>query len=200
MATIVQRLASRYAAALDRRPLMTKGATAGSIMTAADLAQQRIEQRDSWDWYRTLRLAGFYSLVHTPFVHFWFNKLERVFGAVTPMNNAPRFAAKVLTDQAIGPPLVIGAFCISQPLLNGDGLDGSLAMLRRDWIHVVMACWQVWVPVQVVVMGVVPLKYRILCMNLVSFGWSTFMSKTGGNTAADGPRVNSCEGGSEVSS
>lgn len=96
----------------------------------------------------------------------------------------PLFAAKVVTDQAIGPPLVIGAFCLSQPVLNGDGLSGGVEMLRRDWSRVLVTCWQVWIPVQCVVFGAVPLKFRILCMNVVSFGWSTFMSSAGGTTAA----------------
>ena len=177
-------LSRRYSAALDTHPLLTKGSTAGAIMTVADLTQQRVEQRTEWDWWRTLRLAGFYSCVQTPFVHHWFARLERVFGPVTPLSNAPRFAAKVITDQAIGPPLVIGAFCLVQPVLNGDGLSGGVEMLRRDWSRVLVACWQVWIPVQCVVFGAVPLKYRILCMNVVSFGWSTFMSSAGGTLAA----------------
>ena len=169
-------LARRYAAALDSHPLLTKCTTAASIMAGADMTQQSIEQRGRrfvWDRWRTVRLAGFYFSVHTPFVHFWFARLERIFGAVTPHSDLPRFAAKVATDQAVGPPIVMGLFCLTQPVLNGDGWRGSVEMVRSRWMPMLLACWQLWIPVQCVVFGAVPLKYRILSMNFVSFGWST---------------------------
>ena len=180
-------IARRYAAALDSNPLLTKSATAGSIMAAADLTQQSIEQqgrRFEWDRWRTTRLASFYVVVHTPFVHFWFARLERVFGPVTPRTDLPRFAAKVLTDQAVGPPIIMGIFCLTQPLLNGDGWRGSCEMVQSSWAPMLLACWKLWLPVQCVVFGAVPQKWRVLSMNAVSFGWATYMSGMGGSTRA----------------
>lgn len=79
------------------------------------LSQQTVEQRHNrspessaaveatgWDPQRTVRMVGFYSILQMPFVHVWFGFLERRFGPVTLLTNAPLFLAKIVTDQAIG--------------------------------------------------------------------------------------------------
>lgn len=194
-----------YSRLLETHPLLTKGSSAGAVMLCADVTQQAMERRqaietrdatDGWDASRSARLCAFYGCVQTPFVHNWFATLERLFGAVTPASNLPLFVGKVLLDQAIGPPLVLGAFCVAQPLMHAlqigrgwsVGLEDGAAMLQRDWLHMVTTGWQLWVPCTFVIFGTVPLKFRILSMNMVSFCWSTFVSKMGGSGRMDSER------------
>ena len=153
-------------------------------MTTADGIQQQLEHRKrpatskpfAWDMQRTARLTGFYGGLQMPFVHFWFAGLERVFGAVTPTSNPLRFAAKVATDQSIGLPAVLAAFCVVQPYLQGQGLSGGVEKLKRDWSTMVVRGWMVWVPTICATFAFVPLPYRPLTINFVSLGWSTYVS------------------------
>jgi protein Mpv17 len=161
-------------------------------MTVADLSQQRLERASqsplqAIDWWRTARLVGFYSLLQMPFVHCWFGLLERVFGAVGPRSNLPRFVAKVAVDQACGLPSVLAAFCFVQPVLQGYGVAGGLQKLQHDWKVMVLAGWKVWFPTNLVVFAVVPLAFRPLSMNVVSLGWSMYVSSMGGSSASPEP-------------
>ncbi|KAL1522875.1 hypothetical protein AB1Y20_017840 [Prymnesium parvum] len=188
----VDRLGATYSSWLQRHPLRTKAVTGGLIMTAADTSQQHVEREralrrrgdggapSTWDANRTLRLVSFYSLFQMPFVHVWFGFLERRFGAVTPRSDLPRFIAKLAVDQCIGFPTVLATFCCVQPVLQGQGIEGAMGKLQRDLWAMVRAGWQVWFPANFVIFAAVPLHFRPLMMNIVSLGWSVYMSSMSG--------------------
>ena len=177
---------SRYTALLHRRPILTKAVTGGVIMTIGDTVQQLVERRRATagsgglDHQRTLRLVSFYSVLQMPFIHVWFGLLERAFGPVTFFTNAPRFVAKVVADQSVGLPTVMASFCVVQPLLQGKGTEGSREKLSRDWRVMVLAGWQVWYPTNFVIFSTVPLHFRPLAINVISLGWSMYMSSMNG--------------------
>lgn len=71
----------------------------------------------------------------------------------------------------------MGAFCFLHPVLQGRGTEGGLAKVEADWQPMVLAGWQCWFPTNCLIFSVVPLHFRPLAMNLVSLGWSMYMSK-----------------------
>lgn len=179
------RLGTQYGRLLHSRPITTKSFTGGLIMTTADVTQQAMEQRKAsaneykWDMHRTARLAGFYSVFQMPFVHHWFQLLERAFGPASPWKETAKFFGKVAADQSIGLPTVLATFCLTQPMLQGKGLfgdDGGLAKFQRDFTTMVLSGWCVWVPTITAVFAFVPLAFRPLTINMVSLGWSTYVS------------------------
>lgn len=48
--------------------------------------------------------------------------------------------------------------------------------LASDFVPTLKRSWAVWIPVQILTMGVVPPRERLLFVNLVALLWNTFLS------------------------
>eukprot|EP00051_Salpingoeca_urceolata_P013405 m.168355 g.168355 ORF g.168355 m.168355 type:complete len:227 (+) comp17788_c0_seq1:64-744(+) len=127
----------------------------------------------AWDPWRTLRLAGFYSCVHAPWVHVWFNALDKMFGAAA----GPRVVAlKVIADQFVNMPVFMAVFLQSQSLMAGKTWTEAKDKVGRDHWTLVTGAWACWIPALSVIFSVVPLKYRLLTANFVQVGFGVFVS------------------------
>lgn len=101
-----------YMDSLLRRPLPTKLTTSGSLMVAADITRQWLQQRESgrsfeWDPARTARYAAFAVAFHAPLTHFYHPFVER---AVWPRFQIRHTGIKVALDQIFVSPFTNGAF------------------------------------------------------------------------------------------
>lgn len=59
---------------------------------------------------------------------------------------------------------------------EGENLQAIWQTMKKDWGRVIIAGAIVWPPAQMINFLVVPLPYRILFINLVGLGWSTYTS------------------------
>lgn len=58
----------------------------------------------------------------------------------------------------------------------GEDMETIWKKMRSEFFHVVLAGAAVWPPAQMVNFFFVPLAYRVLFINMVGFGWSTYTS------------------------
>ena len=90
-----------YDGCLTASPLRTKIATSVSILSFADVARQfwgeGHDTADTFDTERTMRMAAFGGMIHAPWIHYWFNFIERQLPALpagSPRGKLAKMAVK----------------------------------------------------------------------------------------------------------
>ena len=124
-------------------------------------------------------------------------------GASSAVAKLRRAAQRVVLDQAIVAPVFASGLFISRGLVAGmqrractlcvgpqyadegqgerDGCAGESMnsiwrTMKKDFLRVIIAGAIVWPPAQMVNFLYVPLPYRVLFINVVGLGWSTYTS------------------------
>lgn len=165
----------RYLQELDRRPLKTKALTAALLAAASDVLAQKLSSSkgSSLNWRRTLSLALYGLLVAAPSSHYWQATLERLF----PNKNDPyRSVKKVLLDQvSYGPLANLSFFSFVTLVVEGRSWRAAVERIRHQYPSVQSRGWRVWPIAQFINQEFVPLKLRVLWINLVAFCWSVFL-------------------------
>ncbi|KAJ3336807.1 hypothetical protein HDU93_002122 [Gonapodya sp. JEL0774] len=192
----------RYMDLLASRPLATKSLTSAIIAGAGDIVAQAIESKletsdskpsssnwlppeqsksDSnptnflsrWSPQRTIRLASFGFLVAAPFTHYWYILLDRMFGPAMTLRPA---ILKVAVDQTIMAPISTTVFFTFHGIVQGWNARRIEAKLQSDLWPTLVANWAVWPAALSVSFRFVPLDLRVLWMNVVGLGWTTYLS------------------------
>lgn len=165
-----------YNAALATRPFQTKAIGTGVTYFASDLTAQSLEGDESVPLRqrlgRALRFAVVGGLWVGPLLAAWFTAMD----AMIPGNGAGAVISKVVMDQVIQGPLMIGSMFVLVGLLAGGSLRDGVATVRTRLWDVWVKSVYVWAPVQAVQQLVVPLQYRVAVANLVSYFWDTYMA------------------------
>ena len=145
---------SHYKRLLTKRPLLTKAATAGTLMAASDATCQAMES-STVDWERAAHV-GITGLVFTgPMAHGWYQVLERWVPpprrAATPSYHllrtalAHRLGPKLLLDALLFSPVdVAGYFGVRSILEQGGRCDGVQDKLQSMWMPALTASWYFW--------------------------------------------------------
>lgn len=112
--------------------------------------------------------------------HYWYRWLDRRI----PGRTFAIVLKKVLLDQLICSPLVIGTFFITLGLLERASWDEMLEECKEKAWQLYVAEWVVWPPAQVANFYVVPPRFRVLYDNTISLGYDVYTSKVkhGGRT------------------
>ena len=96
--------------------------------------------------------------------------------AVIPGRAPGAVAAKVVIDQVVqGPPMIASMFVLMGLLAGGtlrDGVATCRSRLRDVWVRSVY----VWAPFQAFQQLFVPLHYRVVAANCLSYFWDTYMA------------------------
>lgn len=165
-----------YLRLLEKHPLRAQMLNTGVLMGAGDVISQIcVEHRKPWkdyDKYRTLRFIGVGLFVLGPPMHYWYTALDRFFIKTTLVTSLK----KMFCDQAFFLPLYCVVFIASMGILRGEERSEVVEKLHRDLRPIVWTSWQIWVPVQVANFQFVPLRHRILVINLVGLVWNTYVS------------------------
>lgn len=181
-----------YDDCLRRQPLLTKCVTSGVLFGVGDRLAQHLEGRKaaevdeaspadeldagkspSSDFARTGRMMLYGGLVFPPIAHHWYNWIERL----APGSAAMAVARKIAMDQLIFAPGITTTFFTVSQSLEGKSLREALAVAREKVPPTLKVNYMVWPLVHVFTFNFVPLQYRILYINFVSIGWSTFLSQ-----------------------
>jgi len=160
-----------YAQLLETWPLLTKSATAATLLGAGDVAAQRLVEADehAWDARRTGKLAVMGGLMVGPALHAWYGWLGRAVPGATPS----RVAARVVADQFAFAPVFLSAFLgVSYAV---DGKPSPARKVMRDIGPVLKTNWAVWIPYQTFVFGVVPVKWQVLANNACGTVWNGYL-------------------------
>lgn len=83
---------------------------------------------------------------------------------------------KVFVDQLIGLPLLSATFLICTNVNRVDGATALVDVILGRMTRVVMAGWRLWPTVALVNFLWVPMRWRVLFLNIVGFGWTICLS------------------------
>ncbi|XP_073884414.1 mpv17-like protein isoform X1 [Macaca fascicularis] len=113
--------------AARRHPWPTNVLLYGSLFSAGDALQQRLQGREA-DWRQTRRVATLAVTFHANFNYVWLGLLERALPG-----RAPRAVlAKLLWDQVVGAPIVVSAFYTGMSILQEKD-DIFLDLKQKFW-------------------------------------------------------------------
>lgn len=172
----VQRVWQRYLYHLDRRPLYTQALNTGIIMAAGDaisqfFAEGRRSLRD-FDVHRTLRFAFVGCVIAGPAMTVWYRALDRrIVGTKTSMA-----VRKTFLDQALFLPVYLIGFVGIMGVLRRDKIKVIEEKLARDFKPLLLASYSIWPAVQVVNFYLLPLRHRVLAINVVCLFWNSYVA------------------------
>lgn len=102
----------------------------------------------------------------------WYRALDRLVRGVG-MSAAVR---KTLADQLGFLPIYLGSFVGLMAALRGDSPADIARLLRRDMGPMLATSYAIWPAVQIVNFRFVPLRHRVLVINVVCLFWNTYVS------------------------
>lgn len=187
-----------YDDCLRRQPLLTKCVTSAVLFGVGDRLAQHLEGRQALQadredqslastaddrgsiddangssYVRTTRMMTWGGLGFAPIAHTWYNFIERLAPGSTPR----AVVAKIAMDQIFFAPAISTTFFTATQSLEGKSLGEALAVAREKVPPTLKVNYMVWPLVHLFTFKFVPLQYRILYINFVSIGWSTFLSQ-----------------------
>jgi len=142
--------------------------------------QSAQSSKKSFDMKRTLHLSltGF---TVGPICHYWYQMLERRM----PGKTMSMIAKKVVVDQIVFSPVCLAVFFLTLGLLDNSSLKQIGKEIYHKGLVLYTAEWFVWPPAQVINFYLIPLRFRVLFDNLVSFGFDIFQSHVRYSDLAD---------------
>jgi hypothetical protein len=172
---LVPGLVRWYNHKLARAPYTTKAVGTGLTYFCSDLTAQAIEgapkpleERAG----RALKFSAVGGLWVGPLLTAWFNVMDRF----VPGRGVRPVAVKLVVDQVVQGPLMIGSMFALCAGLNGASPDAIRQKLDDELFDTWVNSVYVWSPVQVVQQVFVPLQYRVVVSNAVSYVWDTYLS------------------------
>ncbi|XP_054970982.1 mpv17-like protein isoform X3 [Pan paniscus] len=113
--------------AARRHPWPTDVLLYGSLVSAGDALQQRLQGRED-NWRQTRRVATLVVTFHANFNYVWLGLLERALPGRAPH----AVLAKLLCDQVVGAPIAVSAFYVGMSILQGKD-DIFLDLKQKFW-------------------------------------------------------------------
>jgi hypothetical protein len=188
-----------YHRRLTEAPLLVKSLTSGTVIGCADVLSQLLRRPPAlspnetrravkagevthehwWNAKQTMWMFFYGSLFVAPFSHNWYQFLERKLpmpAAPTVMVKLRRVLQRVVLDQIVVSPVFASGLFLSRGLIAGEDMQTIWKKTKTDFTRVLFAGATIWPPAQVINFFFVPLPYRVLFMNMVGFGWSTYTS------------------------
>ncbi|XP_008807406.2 protein SYM1-like [Phoenix dactylifera] len=165
---------SWYLGMIEARPVLTKSLTAGAIFMAADVSSQMITlpPSDSLDLVRTLRMAGYGTLVSGPSLHLWFNFVSRIL----PKRDVPATFKKIFLGQTTYGPIMTAVFYSVNAGLQGETVAEIIARLNRDLIPTCKSGLVYWPICDFITFKFIPVRLQPLVSNSFSFLWTIYIT------------------------
>lgn len=172
MASILGLAWACYLKRLEKRPVLTKAITAGCLSSASDILAQSMTSKKAFNLNRTLAIGVFGLMWSGPSAHYWQAWLQKKF----PKQDDASVVQKVVVDQVTyGPVCNLALMSFLALVVDGRSLKFTLNKLRSDFWSVQRNGWKFWPLVAILNYRYVPLKLRVLVINLAAFCWSTFL-------------------------
>ena len=187
-----------YERVLARRPILLKTSVGAIIACCGDATAQYLEQRDSGSsssepdavvlpppWYDTRRAIALISLGaawNGPFMHLYFNWLERCFPQAGGTRNLLSKVAinQLLTNSCVYLPL----FYTWTGYMYGRSVEETVEKAKREYIPSLQATWAIFTPVNFVNFYLTPVRHQVSVNILVSFVYNTTLSFIAGEKSA----------------
>ncbi|KAJ3280221.1 hypothetical protein HK104_000819 [Borealophlyctis nickersoniae] len=189
----------RYLTLLETRPLITKSISAFVIGGVGDIIAQSIDpphapvqshlEKSSdlltapdpkpklpgfvWDKDRTLRLSLYGLVFAAPITHGWYKILDSRLGKGMDIATALK---KVAVDQTVMAAPMTALFFGVNSAMEGCNREEIENRLRQNLWPTLKANWAIWPLALTVNFWFVPLKLRVLVVNILGLGWGTYLS------------------------
>lgn len=167
-----------YDRALTAHPLVVKMSTSGFLFGLGDFATQKSTQSScqKYDMQRTGRMMIWGGLLFAPIGHLWYNGLEKYITLIGSRGTLLKIAA----DQLIFTPPITAFFFYSQQIMTNQNTNQSLLVswkaLQNQVVETLKVSYMVWPIIHVGTFTYVPLRFQVLYINIMSLGWSSFLS------------------------
>ncbi|KAG6710137.1 PXMP2/4 family protein 4 isoform X2 [Carya illinoinensis] len=165
---------SWYLGMVKSRPVLTKSITSALIYTAADLTSQTIAlpSTETFDFLRTLRMAGYGMLILGPSLHFWFNFMAKLF----PKQDLFSTLKKMAMGQALYGPAMTVVFFSVNACLQGENITEIVARLKRDLLPTMLNGVMYWPACDFITFRFTPVHLQPLVSNSFSYLWTIYMT------------------------
>ncbi|XP_018852108.1 PXMP2/4 family protein 4-like [Juglans regia] len=165
---------SWYVGMVKSRPVLTKSITSALIYTAADLTSQTIAlpSTETFDFLRTLRMAGYGMLILGPSLHFWFNFMAKLF----PKQDIFSTLKKMAMGQALYGPAMTVVFFSVNACLQGENITEIVARLKRDLLPTMLNGVMYWPVCDFITFRFTPVHLQPLVSNSFSYLWTIYMT------------------------
>jgi protein Mpv17 len=140
-----------------------------------DITEQIFEisskYQSKWDYYRTLKLTAT-GLSVGLVCHYWYIYLDKHYSHPSHVN----IFKKVLLSQVVFSPICLVVFFSTLGVINRSSPREIYDNLMTKGKRIYMVEWAVWPPASLVNFYLVPLRYRVLYDNVISFGFDVYNS------------------------
>ena len=171
MARYFRSFANAYHALLIRYPLPVKSITSGVVVGSSDCVVQISTPNHRYDVRRTLLIGGGYgALFFAPVMHF----VTTTWARILPSTTIPSLLCKTMIDMTTVFPVNVSVI-LSMNALARYETDVVKSVKDNFWPSY-SAGWTVWPLVGVTMYSFIPLPYRVLYINTVSFFWNSFLN------------------------
>eukprot|EP00249_Psilotum_nudum_P014416 c24811_g1_i1 orf=738-1577(-) len=172
-------IARFYLHMLDKRPVLTKSITAGTIYTVADITSQGITMTQAdkteithWDVARTFRMAVAGLFMSGPTLHLWFNFVSKIL----PKRDVMSTVKKMILGQTLyGPSFTIIFFSLNA-FAQGERQTEIVARLRRDFFPTIRSGLMYWPVCDFITYRHVPVHLQPLVSNSFSYIWTVYLT------------------------
>lgn len=160
-------LGKLYARWLVQYPLKTKTLTA-FVLSALSSTIAQLSRTGGVMTVGIARTAIQYAVLQAPpYSHFWYQLLEKI--SRNPV-------IKVFFDQLIWRPLLIAYTFLLMSVVQGRTWNQVKEHFRNNYVATVKAGWRIWPAAQLLNQSVVPLEFRTVSMDCVSFFWDMYLT------------------------
>lgn len=177
---------AKYNSLIVRRPLLTNVITTGVLFGTGDVLAQKItpDRSHGYDYARTGRAVAYGAVFFAPIGDRWMRFLATIKAPVNRAMDPKKLIvfdtiARVAVDQlGFAPFLAIPMYYSVMTVLEGQGDISTVVphKIERNWWPTLRANWTVWPAFQALNFSVVPVRFRLLLVNLFSVGWNCFLS------------------------
>mmetsp|Transcript_14736 Transcript_14736/g.15442 ORF Transcript_14736/g.15442 Transcript_14736/m.15442 type:complete len:185 (+) Transcript_14736:32-586(+) len=162
---------SKYNYYLNKFPLLTKSITSGIIGGAGDIMAQKLTN-DNFDYKRFSTFVFLQVVLVGPTLHIWYSTVFKIVPGTGMINTIKRVAL----DQGCFAPLFVTTFMASNLFLTGKTFNEVKYKLKEDVVTTILTNNGVWIPAQLINLGLIPPQYQVLFANFVGLFWNTYLS------------------------
>jgi protein Mpv17 len=173
-----------YLDSLERKPLLIKALTAGSLVAAGDVIAQKYEKLKNpvrnYMLDRTLRFFAVGLFCTGPLMHYWYRTLD----ATITISGTTGALAKLALDQTIFAPIIISIFFTSNGIMSGNTWRSIMPQLKEDLWPTLQTNWTVWPFAMLINFKFIPPAQRVLYVSSVSLLWNTYLCQVASNRSS----------------
>jgi len=161
-------VSSYYMGALDANAMAVDSATAAFLYALGVITSSAISGKWEKNMVKHVSKWSALGVVDGVCTHSWYEVLQRAADSVA-LDKVPEAASMMLATSVLYTPLYCAGFLGLLSLLDGRGWRGAQERLRLDWSALLRKTLKVWMPVNVLLFGLVPLQARTIVSMGVHF-------------------------------